>query len=224
MLRSILFPLLVVAVMWVVHLVETWLKADFSSFGLQPHTLRGLIGIVSAPFIHADFQHLTANTVPMFVSLSLVFYFYPEIAYRVFFLVWLFTGVWVWSFAQGASFHIGASGLVYGFVTFLLASGLIRRNARLMAISMLIVFLYGGFFWGIFPNFFPHRNISWESHLMGGLAGLVLAIYYRKRGIQREVYHWDDDDDADDTNMDYLLDDDESEQKQPVGEETNGLN
>jgi len=213
MLRSMLFPLGVVAVMWAVKIAETLLKADFSNYGILPLTAHGLIGIVAAPFLHADYGHLVANTVPMFVTLSIVFYFYRDIAYNVFGLVWLFTGVWVWSFARGASYHIGASGLVYGYVTFLLFSGLIRRNARLMAISMLIIFLYGGFFWGIFPDFFPHRNISWESHLMGGLSGFILAIYYRKRGTQRETYHWDDEDDDDNssTGIDYLLPDDESQ-------------
>jgi membrane associated rhomboid family serine protease len=105
-------------------------------------------------------------------------------------------------------YHIGASGLVYGYVSFLLFSGIIRRNARLMAISLLIVFLYGGFFWGMFPDFFPKRNISWESHLMGGLAGLVLAVYYRKKGIQRDVYRWDEDDEEDEED-DFLQMDDE---------------
>ena len=208
-----LFPLMVVVVMWVVKLVETVLKADFSNYGILPLTTNGLVGIITAPFIHADFEHLTANTVPMFITVSIIFYFYREIAFKVFFLVWIFTDVWVWSFARGTSFHIGASGLVYGYVTFLLFSGLIRRNARLMAISMLIIFLYGGFFWGIFPDFFPHRNISWESHLMGGLSGLILAIFYRKQGMQREVYHWEDEDD--DTNIEYLFPDDESEK--PLG-------
>ena len=213
MIRSMLFPLMVVVVMWVVKLVETVLKADFSNYGILPHATNGLVGIITAPFIHADFEHLTANTVPMFITVSIIFYFYREIAFKVFLLVWIFTDVWVWSFARGTSFHIGASGLVYGYVTFLLFSGLIRRNARLMAISMLIIFLYGGFFWGIFPDFFPHRNISWESHLMGGLSGLILAIFYRKQGMQREVYHWEDEDD--DTNIEYLFPDDESEK--PLG-------
>ncbi len=213
MIRSMLFPLMVVVVMWVMKLVETVLKADFSNYGILPLATKGLVGIITAPFIHADFEHLTANTVPMFITVSIIFYFYREIAFKVFFLVWIFTDVWVWSFARGTSFHIGASGLVYGYVTFLLFSGLIRRNARLMAISMLIIFLYGGFFWGIFPDFFPHRNISWESHLMGGLSGLILAIFYRKQGMQREKYHWEDEDD--DTNIEYLFPDDESEK--PLG-------
>lgn len=193
-----MFPFAVIAIMWLVKIVEYATKSDFSEFGILPLTETGLLGIITAPFIHADFGHLLANTIPMFMTLSIIFYFYREIAFNVFFLVWLFTNVWVWSFARGDAYHIGASGLVYGYVSFLLFSGIIRRNARLMAISMLIIFLYGGFFWGMFPDFFPKRNISWESHLMGGIAGFVLAVFYRKKGLQREVYHWDDEDDDDD--------------------------
>ncbi|HNW69877.1 MAG TPA: rhomboid family intramembrane serine protease, partial [Bacteroidales bacterium] len=207
MATSMVFPLAVVAVMWIVKIAEYYTGSDFGELGIMPLTAKGLIGIVTAPFIHADFGHLVANTIPMFVSLSIIFYFYREVAFQVFFLVWLFTGVWVWSFARDDSFHIGASGLVYGYISFLFFSGMIRRNARLMAISFLIIFLYGGFFWGIFPDFFPKRNISWESHLMGGIAGIVMAIFYRKKGLQREVYHWeedDDDDEEDDENADYM--------------------
>jgi len=216
MATSMVFPLAVVAVMWIVKIAEYYTGSDFGELGIMPLTAKGLIGIVTAPFIHADFGHLVANTIPMFVSLSIIFYFYREVAFQVFFLVWLFTGVWVWSFARDDSFHIGASGLVYGYISFLFFSGMIRRNARLMAISFLIIFLYGGFFWGIFPDFFPKRNISWESHLMGGIAGIVMAIFYRKKGLQREVYHWeedDDDDEEDDENADYMASDDEYQGK-----------
>ena len=207
-----LFPFAMIMVMWIVKIAEYYSKSDFSEFGILPLTKEGLIGIITTPFIHADFGHLIANTIPMFVTLSIIFYFYREIAFPVFFLIWLFTDVWVWSFARDGSYHIGASGLVYGFVSFLLFSGLIRRNARLMAISLLIIFLYGGFFWGVFPDFFPKRNISWESHLMGSLAGFILAVYYRKRGLQREIYHWEDDEE-DDENTDYLQNDDEYQGK-----------
>lgn len=209
---SCLFPALVILIMWVVKIIEVFTHSDFGTLGISPHSLHGLIGIVTAPYIHADFKHLIANTVPMFVSLSIANYFYKEIFYHIFFLIWLFTGIWVWSFAQSGTFHIGASGLVYGYVSFLLFSGIIRRNARLMAISLLIVFLYGGLFWGIFPEFFPKRNISWESHLMGGLAGIVMAFFYRKKGMQREQYHWDEEED-DDENAEYLKKDDECEGK-----------
>lgn len=212
--RSMLFPLMIVIIMWTVKIYEWSTKSDFAEYGINPQSVKGLIGLITSPFIHADFNHLIANSVPLLVTLSIIFYFYREVSIIVFFLIWLFTNVWVWSFAVHNTYHIGASGLVYGFVSFLLFSGLIRRNARLMAISMLIIFLYGGLFWGIFPDFFPHRNISWESHLMGGIAGLVMAFFYRKKGIQRELYSWDLEGEEEDTDIDYLLEQDDENLKE----------
>ncbi len=195
-----IFPLFMLVLMWIVKLTEYFFNLDFSSLGIKPLDGFGLIGIVTSPMLHADFPHILANSIPFFVSASIIFYFYREIAFKVFFLIWVITGIWVWSFARGGV-HIGASGIVYGYLSFLFFSGIIRRNARLMAVSLLVIFLYGGLLWGIFPNFFPDRNISWESHLMGGVAGFVLSVFYRKRGMQKEEYHWDDDDDDDFTEM-----------------------
>jgi membrane associated rhomboid family serine protease len=95
---------------------------------------------------------------------------------------------------------VGASGVVYGLAAFLFLSGILRRDSRLMSVTMLIAFLYGGLVWGIFPQLFPHQPISWESHLMGLLAGTVLAVYYRKSGPQRKVYDWENEEEEDDEN------------------------
>jgi membrane associated rhomboid family serine protease len=107
-----------------------------------------------------------------------LFYFYRPVAFRVFFLTWIITGILVWLGGR-SSYHIGASGLIYGFASFLFFSGIIRNNINLMAISLLVVFLYGGLVWGILPYDY---KISWESHLFGALTGLALAITYRNYG------------------------------------------
>lgn len=96
-------------------------------------------------------------------------------------------GIWVWVGGR-SGYHIGASGLVYGLASFLFFSGVIRNDIRLLAISLLVVFLYGSMIWGIFPIF---PQVSWESHMLGGISGLVLAIYYRKYGPQKKVYEWE---------------------------------
>ena len=98
------------------------------------------------------------------------------------------TNLWVWAAARNA-FHIGASGLVYGFASFIFFSGIIRKNIKLMALSLLVVFLYGSMVWGIFPIDY---RISFEAHLFGSIAGLLLAIYFRKEGPQREEYEWEE--------------------------------
>jgi membrane associated rhomboid family serine protease len=192
--NSLLIGFAVVALVWLVMLAEWMSGVKFYTLGIYPLKASGLIGILTAPLIHADAAHAAANSIPLFVTTAVIFYFYREVAWQVFVLIWILTGIWVWSFAR-ESFHIGASGVVYGYISFLFFSGIFRRHLRLMAVSLLMVFLYGGFFWGIFPDFFPDRNISWESHLMGGVAGLVIAFFFRKSGLQREVHQWDDDED-----------------------------
>jgi membrane associated rhomboid family serine protease len=198
---SLVYPALFVIVIWLVKLVEIIFRVDLGAYGLQPLHLKGLIGIITAPLLHASFSHLFANSIPLFILAGLLFYFYRVLAWRVLLLIWLLTGIWVWFFARGDSIHIGASGIVYGLAAFLFLSGIIRRDTKLMAITLLIAFLYGGMVWGVFPQFFPRERISWESHLMGLLSGTILAIYYRGSGPQRKIYEWEEED-ADDENDD----------------------
>ena len=187
LINSLIFPLIFLILIWAVRLIEYFYQLDFGSFGILPLKAEGLKGILFSPLIHADFKHIGANSGPLFLLLWGIFYFYKEVSYKVFFLSYLLTGVWVWLFAR-ESYHIGASGLVYAFGAFLFFSGLIRRNTQMMALSMLIIFLYGGMIWGIFPL---KDQVSWESHLMGGIAGLVLAFFYKGVGPQRKQYTWD---------------------------------
>ncbi|MBE9480650.1 MAG: rhomboid family intramembrane serine protease [Bacteroidetes bacterium] len=197
--HSLVFPFFFLLLIWLVKIIEVLFNLDFSYFGIYPLTAKGLIGIIASPLIHSSFSHLFANSIPLFVLSVTLFYFYKQIAYKVFFLIYLITGIWVW-FGGREAFHIGASGLVYGLAAFLFVSGLIRKNPRLLAITLIVTFLYGSMIWGIFPDFFPEKNISWESHLMGLVAGLILAFYYRKTGPQPKRYEWEDDDDDDDEN------------------------
>jgi membrane associated rhomboid family serine protease len=157
----------------------------------MPLKVEGLVGIISAPFIHGDLAHLSANTIPIWVLGVLLFYIYPKIGWKIFLLIWAVTGIWVWVMAREA-YHIGASGIVYGLASFLFFSGIFRRDGRLLAVTFLVAFLYGSMIWGVFPDLFPEKNISWESHLMGLIAGLVLAVFYRNEGGPlKKKYSWD---------------------------------
>ena len=187
---SLFFPTVFLLVIWTVAIAEYLLGVRFVEYGLYPRTTDGALGILTMPLIHADFNHLFAKSVPIFVLGASLFYFYRSIALRVFILIYLFSNIWVWGIGRDA-YHIGASGLVYGLAAFLFVSGLIRKEPRLMAISMFVAFLYGSLIWGIFPELFPEKNISWEGHLMGMLAGVIFAIYFRKRGPQKRRYSWD---------------------------------
>lgn len=175
---SMIFPLAFVAFLWLVKVIEITSGISFSKFGLYPLSVKGLIGIITGPLIHGDWKHLINNSFPLFFLSWTLFYFYQQLALKVFILVYLLSQFWLWFFAREA-YHIGASGLVYGFGAFVFVSGILRRNRHLLAISMLVAFLYGGMVWGIFPI---EERVSWEGHLMGMIAGIILAIFYKKHG------------------------------------------
>ena len=181
------FPILFIFVIWLVKLTEIVFEISFVKYGLYPRKLEGLIGVLFYPLIHGDFNHLINNSIPLLILGTGIFYFYKPIAYKIYFWIYIITGIWMWTAAREA-YHIGASGLVYGFASFIFFSGLIRRYARLMVLSLLVVFLYGGMIWGIFPIDY---HISWEGHLFGAIAGLLLAIYYRNMGPKRKQYSWE---------------------------------
>lgn len=191
-LLSIIIPVLFIALMWLVKIAEILFNADFSQGGIYPLALRGLPGIIFSPFIHSDAQHLFNNSLPLFFLATALFYFYSEVALKVFSLTYLLTGLLVW-LAGREAWHIGASGLVYGLASFLFFSGIIRRYFRLIALSLLVVFLYGSMVWGIFPGIY--KNVSWESHMLGFFSGVLLSVWFRKEGPQAPVYEWMEEDD-----------------------------
>jgi len=195
---SLVFPLLFIVALWCVKGIEIVLHQDFSYLGIFPLRAKGLIGIITAPLIHSDLEHLIANSIPLLILGTGVFYFYHKIAYKVFFLSYFIANIWIWLGARYA-YHIGASGLVYSLASFLFFSGVFRRNIKLMAVSLIVVFLYGSMVWGLLP-IQPH--ISWESHLMGAIAGLVLSVYYRGQGPKRKIYSWELEDEDDEENED----------------------
>jgi membrane associated rhomboid family serine protease len=181
---SLFFPALFVILLWTIKSIEIGTGSSFAIYGIYPRTVHGLIGVLAGPLLHADFDHLLSNTIPLVILGSVMFYFYRTIAFQVFFWVYLMTGIWVWAAAR-ESYHIGASGILYGFVSFLFFSGVFRKDTRLLALSLFVVFLYGGTVWGIFPI---RNGISWESHLLGALAGLITAYNFKKEGPAPRVY------------------------------------
>lgn len=187
LLLCIIIPGIFVFFMWLVKIIEILFEIDLSGFGIYPLTLKGVPGIFFSPFIHADFNHLFSNSLPLFLLGVALFYFYSEVALKVFILTFFLTGILAWVAGRDA-WHIGASGLVYGLASFLFFSGIIRRYFRLIALSLLIVFLYGSMVWGLFPG--VYKNVSWESHMLGFFSGVVLAIWFRKEGPQAPVYKW----------------------------------
>jgi membrane associated rhomboid family serine protease len=210
--ESMVFPAILLGVLWIIKVIEVGFQISFSELGLLPQSFTGLRGILFSPLLHSDWKHLSANSVPLFLLASGLFYYYDRKATTIFILSWLITGLWVWIFAKDTGIHIGASGVVYALATFHFTGGLLRREPRMMAFSLLVVFLYGGLVWGVIPDFFPEKNISWESHLLGGLAGILLAFAYRKEGPQRKQYDWGEDNEEE---MEFIEDENQADETIP---------
>lgn len=187
---SIILPALFIFLLWIIKAFEYANQVDYYQYGVFPRTTKGLIGIVLSPLIHSDLNHLLSNSIPLFILCTGLIYFYRNIAYRVIGFVWFLSGVCVWIAARD-SYHIGASGLIYGIASFLFLSGVIRKDIRLASVSLLVVFLYGGLVWGIFP-IFPH--ISWEYHLFGAISGFIAAFIYRNKGPKAIEWSWETED------------------------------
>ncbi len=186
--NKLITPLLFPFVLWLVHLLSLLFSEDLSKLGLLPRNLVGLLGIFTSPLIHADFSHLISNTIPLIVLGYIIFSFYPKVSYILFIFIYFFTGLLVWIFARQV-FHIGASGVVYGFVSFLFFSGIFRRDNTSIALALVITFLYGGLVWGMIPGW---KGISWESHLFGAITGLIAAYLFRKIDPPKKKYDWED--------------------------------
>ena len=194
-LGSLIIPLILVALMWLVKIIEVSFGINLGRLGVTPHTAQGLLGILTLPFLHGNWEHLLSNTVPILVLGTALYYCYPSLANRVLLIIYLASGLITWCIGNPETTHIGASALVYGLNLFLITSGFIRGNRLLIVIALIMVFLYGSFIWGMIPSLAIPQNISWEGHLSGAIIGVLLAIFLRKEGPQKEVHHWDEDED-----------------------------
>jgi len=194
--HSFIFAAFFIVLFWVVKFTGDILGLELYKGGILPRHIDGLWGILFSPFIHADYNHLVSNTVPFFILLFTLIYFYRRLSYRIFFLIYFLSGLCVWLGGR-ESWHIGASGIVYGLAAFHFTSGVIRNDLRLLIISAIVVFLYGGMIWGILPL---KPGVSWESHLWGGASGVFLAWYFRKFTLYRRKFEWEEETEEEDEN------------------------
>lgn len=196
-------PLYFVLFLWIIFWVEVKYGYNFNKYGIYPRDLKGLRGVFFSPFIHGDIKHLYHNSIPLFVLLFSLYYFYRKIAFKVFVYGTLLTGLMTWIIAR-ESFHIGASGIIYMLFSFIFFSGIIRKNYRLIAVSLMVIFLYGSMVWYLLP---VKEDISWEGHVSGFIVGILFAFYYRRTGPQKFKYEWENEDYQKD-DFDLLFDDD----------------
>jgi membrane associated rhomboid family serine protease len=181
-----LIPILYVFSIWFIYWIEIYFSFNFNKYGVLPRDLVGLRGVFFTHFIHSDVNHLFNNSVPLFVLLLSLFYFYRDIAYKVLIFGGVLSGFLTWSIAR-ESYHIGASGVVYLLFSFVFFSGIIRKHYRLVALSLIIIFLYGSMIWYVLPI---KDGMSWEGHLSGFLVGFFFAVFYRNKGIIKEEHQF----------------------------------
>jgi membrane associated rhomboid family serine protease len=186
----IAYPLLFILIIWLVFWFEIRFGFDFNYLGVQPRTLKGLRGILLSPFIHSDIKHLFHNTIPLFILTMALFFFYRTISWKVLFVGLLLTGFFTWIIGRPAN-HIGASGIIYLLASFLFFKGIFSKHYRLIALSFIVVFLYGGLLWFVVP---VDPKISWEGHLSGLLVGFLLALIFRQKIVKLPKYEWEKED------------------------------
>ena len=171
LINSLKFSVSVTVVMWIVHIYKYATNSPMAHWGIFPREWDGLIGILTAPFIHGSWEHLISNSVPLFVTTTIIYFFYKRVALPSYFLIYLLTGASVWIFGRSV-YHIGASGVVYGLISFIFGSGVFRRNIKSIILALIVTVLYSGYLQGVLPL---KEGISWESHLLGGIVGLLVA-------------------------------------------------
>ncbi|WP_373726698.1 rhomboid family intramembrane serine protease [Bacteroides heparinolyticus] len=175
-------PMFLLFILYTLKVLETGMDWDFTRLGVYPMEKRGVFGIFAHPLVHSGFKHLLANTMPLFFLTWCLFYFYRHIAPYIFFSIWIGCGMLTFLIGK-PGWHIGASGIIYGLAFFLFFSGILRRHVPLIAIALLVTFLYGGLVWNMFPQF-VQTNISWEGHISGAIAGTLSAIGFIRHGPQ----------------------------------------
>ena len=181
------YPLLFVLLIWIVFWVEVRFGISFNSYGVRPGEIIGLRGILFSPFIHSDIEHLFNNTIPLFILSLALFYFYRPISWKVLLIGLVASGLLTWLIGRPSN-HIGASGIIYLLASFLFFKGIFSKYYRLVALSLIVVFIYGGLVWYVMPI---DPSISWEGHLSGLVSGFVLSLIFRNNIAEAPKYHWE---------------------------------
>jgi membrane associated rhomboid family serine protease len=181
--ESIFITALFLGLILVIHVIKLMGWVETTSWGVYPREVWGMQGILLGPLVHGSVKHLLSNATPLLVTLFILHYFYRKVAMRSLLMIWVFTGTVVWLLANSA-WHIGASGVVYGLVSFIFWTGVFRKNKKSVVLAMIMLILYSGMFEGILPN---EPGISWESHLYGSIVGIFTAWWFKSEQEDDEI-------------------------------------
>lgn len=168
-------PIQLVGVLWFIKIVETVLSIDLGWLGVLPRDFSTIWHIFTMPFIHGDWGHLMSNSLPLIIFSFIVLQSYRQVALSIMSIIYVLSGLGIWLLGR-ESYHIGASGVIYGLAFFIFFSGVFRRDVKSIALALLVTLFYGGMVWGLLPI---KEGVSWEGHLFGALAGVWCAYYYR---------------------------------------------
>jgi membrane associated rhomboid family serine protease len=173
---SIIKPAIITSlVISLVLIIEKSTGIKLSYFGIVPRDVTGIPGIFFSPFLHSGWEHFFSNIPSLIILMTIILYFYERSSIAILSLIWLFTGASVWLFGKENTYHIGASGVIYGMMSFIFFSGIFRGERSAMMISLLILLLNSS----LFAGFQPTEGVSWESHLYGAMCGLILAFIFK---------------------------------------------
>ncbi|QIG90113.1 rhomboid family intramembrane serine protease [Chryseobacterium sp. POL2] len=202
--NAFVIPIIMLSLMWLGYMLQS-LGFFSNCFGaIIPLYPDGLLGIITSPFLHGSLEHIFGNSVPIAILLFLLYQFYPTIANKILITGWISAGLLVWLLPPidiftgqwNYSCIIGASGIVYVLAFFLFFSGIFRWERTLITISLLVALYYGSLVWGMLPeelfsNLQEPSRISWQSHLAGGLVGIIMAFLFRNIGMKKKKYIWE---------------------------------
>lgn len=176
-LRNVLIFIAILYGVWLLDLMLVGI--DLGQYGIKPRTLTGLVGILTAPLLHANLMHLFSNTLPLIILLSLFAFAYPKKMFPAISIIIILGGLLVWIFGRSAS-HVGASGLIYGLAAFLIIHGFLSKDFKNIILSVIVMIAYGGLVWGLLPSA-TRWWVSFEGHLFGAVAGGVAAYLLRTK-------------------------------------------
>ena len=161
--------------MWIVFLYEIKYGFNFNQYSIYPRRIESLFGILASPFLHSDVSHITNNTLSFFVLMLLLRFFYSNVYFQVFIIGLLVSGIFTWLFARPA-YHLGMSGVIYVLASFIISKSFFSKQYNLIALSFVVIFIYGSMIWYVFPI---DKSISWEGHLSGLITGILLSFCYK---------------------------------------------